>query len=67
MPKKNKVTAVVMSCFARSAIDKFSETVRDLELTLGPDTVGTWRTYTHTATEFLTKAIANIRRLVHLH
>ena len=31
---------MVMARFARDAMDKFREVVRNLELTLGPDTVG---------------------------
>ena len=43
VPKANKEHAVVMAQFARDAMDTFCEVVYNLELTLGPDTVGTCR------------------------
>ena len=38
VPRRRKDHALVMARFARDAMDKFSEVVRDLELKLGPDT-----------------------------
>jgi class 3 adenylate cyclase len=43
VPKANKDHAVMMARFARDAMDKFREVVRNLELTLGPDTVGKYQ------------------------
>ena len=40
VPKANSHHAVVMSQFAREAMNRFKEIICDLELTLGPDTGG---------------------------
>lgn len=39
VPKHRKDHAVIMSRFARDAMDRFWEIIHDLELKLGPDTV----------------------------
>ena len=38
VPRRRKDHALIMARFARDAMDKFGEVVRDLELRLGPDT-----------------------------
>ena len=40
VPKANRQHAIVMSRFAREALNRFKEIICDLELTLGPDTGG---------------------------